>query len=183
MIRFVPTCDLYDRYLDQSRVPFNTSWRTFGRKTEFCGAAVTVKCFEDNSRIKELLEQPPPPVVLHPQQQQQRVLVVDAGGPASRCAVMGDMIAKSAVRNGWAGIVVHGRVRDVAALEQLDIGILASGSPTPRKSTRRGEGQVDVTVQIGEVPCSTGDVVFCDRDGLLILRLEQLAAEHYYYED
>jgi regulator of ribonuclease activity A len=170
-LRFTPTCDLYDQYLDQARVPHSIDWRSLGGKSEFCGPAVTVKCYDDNSRIKDLLEQRPPA--------SQQVLVVDAGGASSRCAVLGDVIADSAVQNGWAGIVVHGRVRDVAALEKLNIGILASGSPTPRKSTRRGEGQIQVTVEIGDVECSPGDIVFCDRDGILILRPDQLASHQY----
>jgi regulator of ribonuclease activity A len=161
-VDFVPTCDLYDEYLDEARVP-NLSWRSFGGKKAFCGPAVTVKCFEDNSRIKELVESAG----------DGRVLVVDAGA-SHRCAVLGDLLAGQAAENQWSGLVVNGCVRDVEALAEIGVGVVALGC-TPRKSTRRGEGQVDLHVKIGDVECRPGDYVFCDLDGVLILSSQQVA--------
>jgi regulator of ribonuclease activity A len=123
---------------------------------------VTVKCFEDNSRVKELVETTG--------DHNNKVLVIDGGG-SDRCALLGDMLAENSVQNKWAGIVVYGCVRDVDALAQLDIGIQALGS-TPRKSTRRGEGVTNVPVQIGNVLVNPGDVVFADNDGVLFLAQE-----------
>jgi regulator of ribonuclease activity A len=155
-LSFTPTCDLYDTYLDQARVP-SLYWQSYGGRKQFCGPAVTIKCFEDNSRLKECTEIPG----------NHRVLVVDAGG-SNRCAVMGDMLAASAASNQWAGIVVYGCVRDVTALSQIDLGIVALGT-TPRKSTRRGEGSMDLPITIGNVTCNPGDYVYVDQDGVLIL--------------
>ena len=206
-LRFIPTCDLYDQFLDDAKVPFNLNWHSYGGVSQFCGTAVTVKCWEDNSRIKELL-MPAGNQNQNQQEQQQadnddntkKVLVVDAGGAASRVAVLGDLLAAAAAaaaaaadddnnhntttRTKWAGIVIHGRVRDVAALSTINIGILALGH-TPRKSVRRGEGQVQVPIQIGggggggTAECNPGDAVYCDLDGVLILRPDQLSDEHY----
>lgn len=155
---FTPTCDLYDQHVDRARVPC-LAWQSYGRKKQFCGRAYTIKCHEDNSRLKEATELPG----------HHRVLVVDAGG-STRCAVMGDMLAANAVKNQWAGVIVHGCVRDVDALGQMDgLGVMALGT-TPRKSTRRGEGQVNLPVQLGpDVWVNPGDWVFADRDGVLIL--------------
>ena len=161
-IEFVPTCDLYDEYLDEARVPA-LPWRSFGGRKAFHGPAVTIKCFEDNSRLKEMVESPG----------RGRVLVVDAGA-SQRCAVMGDMLAEHAASTHWAGGIVHGCVRDVEALEKIDVGVVALGC-TPRKSTRRGEGQVELPIKIGDVECKPGDFVFCDRDGVLLLTAEQAA--------
>jgi len=160
-LQFTPTCDLYDTYLDRARVPHLT-WKSYGAKKQFCGYAVTVKCFEDNSRVKELVET---------EGSIGKVLVVDGGG-STRCALMGDMLAENAVKNQWEGIVVYGCVRDVDALAQLDVGILALGN-LPRKSTRRGEGQTNVQVQIGNCTINPGDLVFGDNDGLLVLPPEE----------
>ena len=100
---FVPTCDLYDEYLEAAQVP-TVSWQSFGAIKQFFGTAVTVKCFEDNTRVKELVET----------DGKRRVLVVD-GGASMRCALLGDMLALKAQENNWAGIVIHGCVRDVGA--------------------------------------------------------------------
>lgn len=149
------TADLYDRFGDALRV-CAPLFRDFGGRVAFSGAAATVKCFEDNSRIKEALAEPG----------NSRVLVADCGG-SLRCAMLGDLIAESAVANGWAGVVLTGCVRDSAALARMELGIKALGT-TPRKSTRRGEGQRDLPVEIGGIPVQPGDQVVCDADGMVV---------------
>lgn len=150
------TSDLYDRYLTDARVPAAT-FEHFGGRRRFSGVATTIKCFEDNSRVKELVATGGTG----------RVLVVDGGGSAY-CALVGDVLAGEAARNGWEGIIVYGRVRDAAALRELDIGVMALGA-TPRKSTRRNEGQVDIAIRLADVRCEPGDRVFADEDGILLL--------------
>ncbi|MCC7253698.1 ribonuclease E activity regulator RraA [Hyphomicrobium sp.] len=150
------TCDLSDQHRDAARIPAPV-FRDFGGRQCFQGAAVTVKCFEDNSRVKELLATPG----------HGRVLVVDGGG-STRCALLGDMIGKDAVANGWEGVVIYGCVRDTALLATLDIGIKAIGA-NPRRSTRRGEGIVGIQVDIAGVLVSDGDSVFGDEDGIVVL--------------
>lgn len=155
-LAFKPTCDLYDEHLDAARVP-TVSLCNLGGRSQFFGRAVTVKCFEDNSRIKELVATAG----------EGRVMVVDGGG-SLRCALVGDVLAGEAQRNGWAGVIVYGSVRDKAALGQLDLGVMAI-DVTPRKSVRRGEGQVDISIQLGDVWCHPGDLVYADEDGVLLL--------------
>lgn len=148
------TCDLYDEFGARLRVvppPF----QDFGGKLAFHGPAFTVKCFEDNSRIKELANTPG----------EGRVMVVDGGG-SLRCALFGDVIAKEALANGWAGAVVFGCVRDKAVLRTLDFGIKALAA-TPRKSIKNNEGQVSVAVVINGVQCLPGDMVVVDEDGIV----------------
>lgn len=150
------TCDLSDQYGEAARLPAPV-FRDFGGRTVFQGVAVTVRCFEDNSRVKELLATPG----------KGKVLVVDGGG-SQRCALLGDMIAKDAVANGWEAIVVFGCVRDTAVLATLDIAIKALGA-MPRRSTRRGEGSAHVAIEIAGIRVSEGDLVVGDADGLVVL--------------
>lgn len=150
------TCDLSDQHGDAARIPAPV-FRDFGGRRRFRGTAVTVKCFEDNSRVKELLATPG----------RGRVLVVDGGG-STRCALLGDMIGKDAVANGWEGVIVHGCVRDTGVLATLDIGIKAIAA-TPRRSTRRGEGVVGIAVDIAGALVSAGDSIVCDEDGIVVL--------------
>jgi regulator of ribonuclease activity A len=164
-LSFIPTCDLYDQYLDQARIPSIVDWKSYGGMQQFCGVAVTVQCGmnNDNSRVRELLQTPGHNRVLvvqaTQQQQQQHCAVV---------AVLGDALAEFAYKNQWSGIVVYGNVRDVAALSTVPIGIMALGA-TPRASIKQGTGQANVTVQIGDVAVDTGDFVFADNDGVVFL--------------
>jgi regulator of ribonuclease activity A len=96
------------------------------------------------------------------------VLVVDGGG-SLESALMGDLIAASAVENGWAGVIIHGAVRDVVALRGLPLGALALGS-NPRKSAKDGVGEQDVTVSFGGVDFVPGQLVWADEDGILATR-------------
>mmetsp|Transcript_15613 Transcript_15613/g.20349 ORF Transcript_15613/g.20349 Transcript_15613/m.20349 type:complete len:206 (-) Transcript_15613:30-647(-) len=161
------TADLYDVFLDKARIPGSGSgnimdWRHYGGKTKFAGYATTVKCFEDNSRLQELALSAVPSTSTNA-----GILVVDAGA-SRRCAIMGDQIAQTAMSNGWKGVIISGCVRDVSILKEISMGIMALGS-TPRKSTRRGEGQVHIPIQLGDVVIQPGDLIFADDDGILVL--------------
>jgi regulator of ribonuclease activity A len=131
-------------------------WRDYGARLVFSGRAVTVKCFEDNSLVKELVQTPG----------DGRVIVVD-GGQSMRRALLGDQLAATAVENGWSGLVIAGVVRDVEILETIDLGIKALGS-CPQKTDKRGEGQRDVPVDIGGSTVNPGDFVYADRNGVLV---------------
>ncbi len=150
------TCDLSDEHGETVRIP-EPVFRDFGGRLQFSGLAATVKCFEDNSRIKELLATPG----------EGRVLIVDGGG-STRCALVGDLIAGGAVANGWAGLIVYGCVRDAGVLATLDIGIKAL-CVTPRRSTRRGEGTTGIAIEIAGVVVEPGDFVVADENGIVIL--------------
>ncbi|WP_295456160.1 ribonuclease E activity regulator RraA [uncultured Thiodictyon sp.] len=149
------TADLYDH--DETRVRVcDPLFRDFGGRRAFFGEVVTVKCFEDNSQIKSALAQPGAG----------RVLVADAGG-SLRCAMLGDLIAASAVSQGWAGVVLYGCVRDTDELAGMDLGVKALAA-NPRKSQRRGEGQRDLPVTFAGVRFAPGDWVYADGDGILV---------------
>lgn len=156
------TCDLSDRFPD-ARVA-QPVLQDFGGRRTFAGPAVTVKCFEDNSRIKELLATPGAG----------RVLVVDGGG-SMRCALMGDMIAADAVANGWVGVLIDGCVRDTAVLASVDLGVKARAA-MPRRSTRRGEGTAHVDIAFAGITVSDGDYLIADEDGVLVLTADQAGA-------
>jgi len=150
------TCDLYDTIGGAARV-LPPLFQDFGGRPRFAGVIATVRCFEDNSRVKEILATPG----------RGKVLVVDGGG-SQRCALMGDLIAKSAVDNGWEGVVIYGCIRDRVALRDLALGIKALAA-IPRKSERRGEGQIQLPIEIAGVACRPGDRLVADEDGVIIL--------------
>lgn len=149
------TCDLSDEH--GAAVEAIGGLRHYGGRTRFSGPVATVKCFEDNARVKELANTPG----------EGRVLVVDGGG-SLRMALLGDMIGAEAVANGWAGVVIHGAVRDTATLATMELGVMALGT-TPRRSVRLGEGQVGLPVEILGARIAPGDVLYADEDGIVVL--------------
>ena len=149
------TCDLSDEH--GAAAEAIGGLRHFGGRVRFTGPVETVKCFEDNARVKEIANTPG----------QGRVLVVDGGG-SLRMALLGDMIGAEAVANGWAGVVIHGAVRDTATLATMDLGVMALGT-TPRRSVRLGEGQTGLPVEILGARISPGDVLYADEDGIVVL--------------
>jgi regulator of ribonuclease activity A len=130
--------------------------RQYGGRQAFWGRIRTVRCHEDNALVKQVLSEPG----------DGQVLVVDGGG-SLHTALIGDVIARSALDNGWAGVVIHGAVRDVATLRTLDLGIKALGS-NPRKSTQAGAGEIDVDVVFGGVRFIPGKELFSDEDGIVV---------------
>jgi regulator of ribonuclease activity A len=150
------TADLVDRYGERARV-CSIPLRGFGGRAAFEGEISTVRCHEDNALMKHRLAEPG----------QGRVLVVDGGG-SLRVALAGDVVAGIACDNGWAGLVIHGCVRDVAALRELDLGIAAL-APTPRPSGKTGAGEADVPVTFGDVTFRPSALVCVDGDGIVVL--------------
>lgn len=155
------TCDLCDQHEKEQPHPFAALppvFGDFGGVGRFSGPVATVRCFEDNSRVKEAVESPG----------QGRVLVVD-GGSSLRCALVGGNLAEAAAKNGWAGIVVDGAVRDSAELKAARVGVRALAL-MPLRSVKRGEGRRDVPVNIRGVPVHPGDWLYADEDGILVAR-------------
>ena len=116
------------------------------------------RCHRDNALVKAALAEPA----------DGRVLVVDGSGWLES-SLMGDLIAASAVENGWSGVVIHGAVRDVVAIRGLQLGALALGS-NPRKSAKDGVGERDVPVSFGGVEFVPGQRLWADEDGILVTR-------------
>lgn len=154
------TCDLCDDHKNDTDGAFRVLppvFRDFGKKRKFAGPVSTVKCFEDNSLVKAAVDSPG----------NGRVLVVD-GGASLRRALVGGNLGKAAARNGWAGVVVDGCVRDVAELAECDTGIRALAS-MPLPTEKRNEGQRDVAVQIQGVWVRPGDWLYADEDGIVVM--------------
>jgi len=154
------TCDLCDLHKNDSSGDFRVlppSFRSYGGTPRFAGPASTVKCFEDNSLVKAALDEPG----------EGRVLVVDGGG-SLRHALVGGNLAAAAAKNGWAGIVVDGCVRDVEELAACAVGIRALGL-MPLPTEKRNVGQRDVPVRVQGVAVRPGDRVVADADGIVVM--------------
>jgi regulator of ribonuclease activity A len=154
------TCDLCDAHEGDTSGAFRVLpplWRDFGSTQPFSGAVHTLRCLEDNSCVREAVNSPG----------EGRVLVVDGGGSLRR-ALVGGNLAVAAAKNGWAGIVVDGCVRDVAELRAAGIPIRALAL-NPLRTEKRGEGQAGEPVQIQGVWVRPGDWLYADEDGIVVV--------------
>lgn len=149
------TTDLYDANEGRVQVMLPLL-QSYGGRPRFFGQIVTLKLFEDNTLVREVLGTPG----------LGKVLVIDGGG-SLRCALLGDQIAELAVKNQWEGVVIWGCIRDSVAINQLDIGVRALAT-NPKKSVKRGEGQQNLQLSFGDVTFTPGEWLYADEDGVLL---------------
>lgn len=153
------TADLCDDYSDSLDI-VEPGFISYGGEPVFSGPIATIKCFEDNSKVREQVSSPG----------NGRVLVVDAGG-SKRCAMLGDILAQKAVDNGWAGVIMYGLIRDSHDISQMPLGVMALGTH-PQKSEKKNIGEVDITIKFAGVTFHPGDFVYADHDGIILSRTE-----------
>lgn len=154
------TCDICDANEDKiaagTLAVLPPVFKSFGKRSAFAGPARTLKVFEDNVLVRAALETPG----------EGHVLVVDGGG-SLRCALVGGNLGVLAEKNGWAGILVNGCIRDSEEINACDIGVRALATH-PQRSIRKGVGDKDIQVSITGVAVKPGDWIYADADGVLV---------------
>jgi regulator of ribonuclease activity A len=153
----IATADVYDERGEEVD-SLALQLQDIGGHAAFDGPIRTVRCHRDNALVKSVLATPG----------EGAVLVIDGGG-SLESALVGDLIAGSAVENGWAGLIVHGAIRDRATIAGLTLGVKALGT-NPRKSAKDGVGEIDIPVTIAGVVFTPGKHVWADLDGVLVER-------------
>lgn len=149
------TTDLCDQYSDSLQIA-EPIFTDFGGATTCAGPVSTVKCFEDNSLVRETLQTPG----------QGRVLVID-GGASERCALLGDNMAQLAIDNSWHGVIIYGCIRDAEQLMELDIAIKALNTH-PKRSRKQNTGEREVSVHFAGARFTPGAWVYADLDGIVV---------------
>lgn len=152
---FIDTSELCDLYAEQVDV-VEPIFSSFGGVSNFYGKVTTVKCFESNGLIAEVLEE----------NGEGRVLVIDGGGAVRRGLIDAEL-AQLAVDNGWEGIIVYGAVRQIQQLENLNIGIHAL-APIPVSADESTAGESDVPVNFGGVTFFPEDYIYADLTGIIL---------------
>lgn len=149
------TADLCDAHEGKLRVAAPV-FRSYGAKAAFHGPIATLKLFEDNGLVRKTLDMPGAG----------RVLVIDGGG-SLRCALLGDQLAALAVRNGWAGVVVWGCIRDSQSIAAMDLGVLALATH-PQKTVKKNLGDAEIPVNFAGIDFRPGEWLYADPDGLIV---------------
>ena len=153
------TADLCDDHSDDLII-LNQQFNSYGKVDSFYGQISTVKCFNDNSKVREAVNS----------EGSRKVLVVD-GNASTDCALLGDMLAEAAVKNNWSGIIVNGCIRDSDVIANIDLGVFAL-STMPLKSVKKNIGDRDVLVNFMGIDFNPGDYIYADLDGIIISKKE-----------
>lgn len=131
-------------------------FHSYGARARFSGEISTIKCYEDNSLVREAVAE----------NGAGRVLVIDGGGSMRR-ALLGDLLAEKAVANGWQGVVIYGCLRDVDQINAMELGVKALGTH-PMKTDKRGEGQRNLSLQFAGIRWQPGHYVYADNNGIIV---------------
>jgi len=158
-IKNFKTADLCDDHSD-NLVILSQNFKSYGKINSFCGKIQTVKCFNDNSKVKELVNK----------DGLNKVLVID-GAASKDCALLGDMLAEAASKNNWSGIIVNGCIRDSDVIANIDLGVFAL-TTMPVKSVKNNIGEINVEVKFMGVNFKPGDYIYADMDGIIISKKE-----------
>ena len=152
------TPDLCDQFADTThRLQIaDPVFKSFGGLQSFSGRVATLKVFEDNALLRQVLEE----------KVDDKVLVIDGGG-SHRCALFGGNLTRLACDNGWKGIIVYGCIRDSLEIAQLPIGVRALHTH-PMKSHKRGSGDRDCLITFAGVNFRTGSYLYADEDGIVV---------------
>lgn len=145
-------CNVYADLIDVVEPIFSN----YGGRNSFGGKVVTVKCFENNGLIMQLLDS----------DGEGKVLVIDGGG-STRCALIDIEVARLAEKNGWEGIICYGSVRDVDAIEEIDIGIQGLVS-IPVGAPDQMTGESDLAINFAGVTILPDDHVYVDNTGIVL---------------
>ena len=153
------TADLCDLYSDDL-VIIHQQFKSYGKIDSFCGYISTIKCLNDNSKVKQTVNT----------DGCNKVLVVD-GSASKECALLGDMLAEAAFKNNWSGIIINGCIRDSDVISGIDIGVFAL-STIPIKSVKKDLGEVNLDISFMGATFKPGEYVYADQDGLIISKKE-----------
>lgn len=149
------TSQLCDTYADLIDV-IDPIFSNYGGRNSFGGQVVTIKCFEGTGLIAQLVATAGIG----------KVLVIDGGG-STRRALIDINIAETAAKNGWEGIVCYGSVRDVDALEEIELGIQGL-VPIPVGANDNEFGESDVAINFGGVTILPDDHIYADNTGIIL---------------
>ena len=148
------TADLCDEY---SKIKIaDPIFNLYGKKKKFMGKIRTVIAIEDNSYVKELVNT----------KVDGDVMVIEGKG-STKCALLGDNLAKKASENGWSGFVINGCIRDSEIISTIPIGIKALNT-MPKKSNKSNVGEFKKDLNFAGVLFQEGDFLYSDSDGIII---------------
>lgn len=131
-------------------------YRSYGGRSWYFGEVQAVVANGEACSLAQLLAQPG----------RGRVLLVDASG-ADTHAIFGDRMACNAVQNGWAGLLVHGYVRDARELARMPLGVHALGT-VPNRRAVMSPAREAAEITLNGHCVRSGEWLYADEDGIVV---------------
>jgi 4-hydroxy-4-methyl-2-oxoglutarate aldolase len=92
-------------------------------------------------------------------------------------AVAGGNVCATAQKNGIAGFVIDGLVRDIGEIRDLGFPVFARGI-IPKPGGKFGEGIFHGKVSCGGVSVSPGDAVIADEEGVAVVPVSEIESRY-----
>jgi len=103
------------------------------------------------------------------------VAVLACGGPTERIAPWGELLSTACVARGAAGCVTDGLVRDTRQIRAMGFPVFHGGIGPLDTKGRARMMERDIPVQCAGVQIRSGDIVFGDVDGVVVIPQERAA--------
>lgn len=106
-------------------------------------------------------------------------LIVAATGGSFRSGIWGELLTTAAMQRGCVGAIIDGAVRDVDKIAEMGFPVFARGTSPYDSLHRQRVVEIDIPVKIDGVNFHAGDLVFADRDGVVVVprQVEQQVLE------
>jgi len=104
------------------------------------------------------------------------VAVLACNGPTERIAPWGELLSTASQARGAAGCVTDGLVRDVRQIRAMGFPVFHGGIGPLDTKGRARMMERDVPVECAGVTVRSGDIVFGDADGLVVIPQEHASA-------
>ena len=159
--------DLGHRHQTLSRdvVPLNFEWKLFGK-----ARTLAMKDVDDTPEHPYALE-----MKAIDDLHEGDVLVIAMNG-CRECAVWGELLSTASKARGATGALMDGPTRDSEKILELGFATFSTGA-SPLDSKGRIDGVAwDKPITIGGVACKPGDLIFGDRDGVVVIPFDVAGA-------
>jgi 4-hydroxy-4-methyl-2-oxoglutarate aldolase len=104
------------------------------------------------------------------------VAILACGGPTERIAPWGELLSTASKCRGAEGCITDGLVRDIKHIRQMGFPVFHGGIGPLDTKGRARMVEMDTPVECGGVPVRSGDLVFGDVDGVVVIPEAQAAA-------
>jgi 4-hydroxy-4-methyl-2-oxoglutarate aldolase len=96
-------------------------------------------------------------------------MLIAAAGGSIRSGIWGELLSSAAQNSGCVGALVDGAVRDVRRMRGLGFPVFARGTSPYDSKDRQRVIDIDISVEIGGVIFTPGDLVVADLDGVVVI--------------
>lgn len=99
-------------------------------------------------------------------------IIIAAASGSTRSGIWGELLSTAALNKGCTGALVHGAIRDIKKMKEINFPVFASSKCIYDSLNRQRVIDMDIPVEIDGVNFSPGDLIICDEDGVVVVPKE-----------